>query len=475
MTHHGRDDGPPPRIDRRSPGELKSRAAAAGLRGIDEIRRDERPGPRIQATRRVRLDPDLSRKIIRMLPPPRETAPRGSLYGGDDGGDTGGGEPRPRTRAVPEPPQLPVPYRPRADAVGRAGRPVTPERRYAGRLLAEAARRWDAFRRAAGVGAGRGKTRRGPDFDTDHFSEEHFFRKERRVSIDRSRLGPVLALAAVILVLSPGVLGIGDRPAPVPDRVAAAAGEPRTVGRAEAAVALVAERPRDPLPTETPAPTPARTTPDWLHAGVAQNGSVGLYAVTPAAARAFGRRPEAGATISNPAIRQAILDRLGLPDPERLARTEAALALPAPRIEEVKARLTAAGRPPERDEEGIGLATRSALARWQAEAGLRPTGFLDARTLARLDDETANVGRRTSRTARAARAAPETAPIPASARPREVLPVAGCRRDGSGSMVPGQSLACDLRGLFEAAAAPPSDPDRVDRITALERDAGADR
>ena len=96
-----------------------------------------------------------------------------------------------------------------------------------------------------------------------------------------------------------------------------------------------------------------------------------------------------------------------------VAEGEAALGLGSGERREVQARLLLAGHDPRGIAGVFGAGTRAALSSWQAAEGLKPTGYLDATALARLERSTeAEYGawaERQRREAEASRAAAERA------------------------------------------------------------------
>lgn len=130
-----------------------------------------------------------------------------------------------------------------------------------------------------------------------------------------------------------------------------------------------------------------------------------------------------------------------VPPPAATAETERALALDRSARREIQVRLRLAGHDPGGVDGVFGPRTRSAVAGWQEANGQPVSGYLNEAQRDRLVGET-----------EAAYAEwQETRPAPATQqrqRAQYYRGADGCLRDRYGRRVGGQSLRCDLRGLF---------------------------
>lgn len=130
-----------------------------------------------------------------------------------------------------------------------------------------------------------------------------------------------------------------------------------------------------------------------------------------------------------------------VPPPAATAETERALALDRNARREIQVRLRLAGHDPGGADGVFGPRTRAALSGWQEATGQPVSGYLNEAQRDRLVGETeaAYAEWQESRPARTAQQ-PQRAQYYRGAD--------GCLRDRYGRRVGGQSLRCDLRGLF---------------------------
>ncbi|MSU88054.1 hypothetical protein GE300_00305 [Rhodobacteraceae bacterium 2CG4] len=132
-------------------------------------------------------------------------------------------------------------------------------------------------------------------------------------------------------------------------------------------------------------------------------------------------------------------DDTQLPPTAASAETEAALGLNRAARREVQTRLRLAGHDPGGADGVFGPRTRSAVSAWQEASGLIASGYLDETQYHRLVEETEE----------AFADLPKNPPAAStSRRARFYRGPDGCLRDRYGRRVGGQSLRCDLRGLF---------------------------
>ncbi|HLS19344.1 MAG TPA: peptidoglycan-binding protein [Paracoccaceae bacterium] len=137
-------------------------------------------------------------------------------------------------------------------------------------------------------------------------------------------------------------------------------------------------------------------------------------------------------------------------DPVAAALSEAALDLSPAERRSLQQRLHLASHDTKGVDGIFGSATRAAIAEWQSQAGLAPTGFATRPTVTRLVAETeaayhawhrAEIARRNSEQRLAL-----TMPVP---RPDAASRSSTCPRTITGEIAYGQSFACDVRGLGE--------------------------
>lgn len=137
-------------------------------------------------------------------------------------------------------------------------------------------------------------------------------------------------------------------------------------------------------------------------------------------------------------------------DPVAAALSEAKLDLSSAERRSLQQRLHLASHDTKGVDGIFGSATRAAIAEWQSQAGLAPTGFATRPTVTRLVAETeaayhawhrAEIKRRNSEQRLAL-----TMPVP---RPDAASRSSSCPRTISGEIAYGQSFACDVRGLGE--------------------------
>lgn len=495
-------------------GKMEGRPAEGpGSSGTDGSSGAEEFGP----NRSLRLDDSLLRKV--RVPRPGGTSPTDSPHP-DHGSAPADGFAT--DMSVEQPFHAPVVAR--EIPVPAAGRPeASPETRFVRHKLRDAARDWGSWVRAK-VERGSRSNRPDPAYDTDHFSEEHFFRKERRTeeytATDRMVFTTALAmlLAALPQVLGDAVPDQGKaaelwaKAAPVAvvasvaAPVAAATPAPEqpatvdvveeTASAEEAVEPAMAEAVNAPIiadaaDTTTPVPAeiveapapdePALATLAFQQA--AQLNGPGLYRPGLHAGRRFAEVRYGAARLgpleaSAAPLKTAAITAMALPDPAAASAREQALALEPDRVEEIQQRLELADLGPVESAAPLDGATRSAIARLQRREGLPVTGYLDAESLDALDAATdkplaALRARERAARARAARRAPAESPIPPRNAPTgPVRGADGCLRNADGRLLPGQGLRCDVRGLVQGGDA---SPDRLKAIDALADEAGADR
>lgn len=373
-------------------------------------------------------------------------------------------------------------------AVPAVSRPdVSPERRYVLHKLRDAARQWGGWVRDR-VESGATRTGRQPVYDTDHFSEEHFFKAERRDDgwnrADYVVLGTVIAVG---LAMAPASTGDSD-----PNSVVATADGPVEVASAVYLVPKPAAEP-DPVAAETQAPVteePARNALGTVIQKVMPEPP-GLLDYPVRAAERFavwryGRQPS-GPT--NPLALNVAVKTMALavlPNPVEAWGVETALGLEGPRLAEVRLRLSfadpgieAGGRS---EDPALDTPARSAIARLQRREGLPTTGYLDTRTLTALEAVTEKAlsdwrAEERRQRLRSARRAPAESPQPPQvAQPSGPIRGAdGCLRNQAGRLLPGQGLSCDVRGLVQVLGDTATSPERARKIDALAEGAGADR
>lgn len=127
-----------------------------------------------------------------------------------------------------------------------------------------------------------------------------------------------------------------------------------------------------------------------------------------------------------------------LPAEPATAQDEALLELSRTNRRELQTRLRLAGNDPGSADGSFGPRTRAAISEWQEANDLPASGYFDARQYDKLITDT-----------EAAYAEwQETQPEPSTTRSRYYRGSDGCLRDRYGRRVAGQSLRCDLRGLF---------------------------
>ena len=147
------------------------------------------------------------------------------------------------------------------------------------------------------------------------------------------------------------------------------------------------------------------------------------------------------------------LQLAALADPQAAAEEEARLDLSPRTRREIQRRLRLARHDPSTVDGVFGPATRSAIAAWQEQADMPSTGYVTERTLSRLVIETEEAYR-AWRVAEAARRDREQRIAAVVPMPRpEPVSVDGCARLGSGEIVYGQNVLCDMRGLRQRLGA----------------------
>ncbi|MBY8975835.1 peptidoglycan-binding protein [Rhodobacteraceae bacterium NNCM2] len=162
----------------------------------------------------------------------------------------------------------------------------------------------------------------------------------------------------------------------------------------------------------------------------------------------------------HPEAAQPVVD---LDDATMLAQSQATRGFDAPFLEDkleltqgqravVQRRLVLAGHDPKGVDGIFGDETRAAIASFQEEMGLPPTGFLDAPAMIALTDTTQKsyVAWRKERDRRRALLAinvqPEPRPAPYDTNGRTER----CDRTQSGQIIAYQSMVCDLTGFAES-------------------------
>lgn len=156
----------------------------------------------------------------------------------------------------------------------------------------------------------------------------------------------------------------------------------------------------------------------------------------------------AGADLRDPRASMAALQDSMFRDPVAAALSEAALDLSPAERRNLQQRLRLASHDTNGVDGIFGSATRAAIAAWQSEAGMAPTGFATKPTVTKLIAETETAYRawhqaeskRWNSAPRFAQAVP--APRPEGAR-------SSCTRTVTGEIAYGQSFSCDVRGLRE--------------------------
>ncbi|MEM9146863.1 MAG: peptidoglycan-binding protein [Pseudomonadota bacterium] len=364
---------------------------------------------------------------------------------------------------------------------------LSPERRYALRRLHEAARKWGGWVRDRVERAPRSSGPQ-PAYDTDHYSEEHFFKKERKFEGWTSADYAVLAITiAMVLSATPHPVGDAD-PDLVMELASLDSGLASALVMAPAAAAHAAPVALGPVAAggeaQAEAGPLAVPQPDVSEPYVYDTVGPGLFKSSLRATRRFatvryGDTPTVRRTVL---FKSAALAALALPDPSEVAAAEAALALDDQRMEEVRLRLELAGLGPLGDGEAFDPQARSALARFQQREGISASGFLDGATLRAIEaaTDTLLAERRAQERAarlRSARRAPAESPEPPKlATPSgPVRGADGCMRNANtGELLPGQGFRCDVRGLVQGLGTGAS-PERLRQIEEIAGEAGADR
>lgn len=132
-------------------------------------------------------------------------------------------------------------------------------------------------------------------------------------------------------------------------------------------------------------------------------------------------------------------------DPEADAGAEAGLDLSPAKRREIQRRLHLAEHNPKGIDGVFGPATRTAIAAWQEQSNIPPTGYVTERTLNRLvaeTDDAYHVWRVAEKARRHQRIMTAAAPV------RRAEPT-GCERLNSGEIAYGQNIRCDVKGLRE--------------------------
>jgi peptidoglycan hydrolase-like protein with peptidoglycan-binding domain len=136
-------------------------------------------------------------------------------------------------------------------------------------------------------------------------------------------------------------------------------------------------------------------------------------------------------------------------DPAAAEAAEEALSLSRGDRREIQRRLRFASSDPQMIDGIFGPATRSAIAAWQAQAGLPATGFLDETAVALLVEQTADQYRawRVAERTRAREREAQSEIVASSAPPPSRSQHDGCRRTASGEIAFGRDVGCNLRAF----------------------------
>jgi hypothetical protein len=212
--------------------------------------------------------------------------------------------------------------------------------------------------------------------------------------------------------------------------------------------------------------TPDGTTPDGPPDGgsaamdLAQRSAGGLFGPTDAAAEGqpgdASLSPAVLAAETRPAPALVYPDpRAGPPmiaepiDPAAAEAAEEALRLSRGDRREIQRRLQLASSDPQMIDGIFGPATRSAIAAWQAQAGLPATGFMDAPAVALLVEQTADEYRdwRAAERTRAREREAQSEVVASWAPPPHQSQHDGCRRTASGEIAFGRDVGCNFRAF----------------------------